>query len=73
MPGRAGRRNRIQLTIAIMDIRDELRRHKKEISLLSLDLPDEEYAELMRDLASWAESEAERVEFEKELREWEND
>lgn len=54
-----------------MDIRDELRRHKKEISLLSLDLPDEEYAELMRDLASWAESEAERVEFEKELREWE--
>lgn len=53
-----------------MNIRDELRRHKREISLLALDLPDEEYAELMRDLSSWAESEAERVEFERELREW---
>ncbi len=54
----------------IMDMRDEIRRYKKEISLLAVDLPDEEYVEMMRDLSSWAESEAARVEFEMDIREW---
>lgn len=53
-----------------MDMRDEIRRYKKEISLLAVDLPDDEYVEMMRDLSSWAESEAARVEFEMDIREW---
>lgn len=51
-------------------MKEGIERHKKEIKLLALDLPEREYAELMRELAAWAESEAERIEFEMELREW---
>ncbi len=52
-------------------MRESLESLKRELKLLAIDLPNGEYIDFMREIASWAEGEAERIEFEMELREWE--